>query len=383
MGAATFAFQTAGRVSFGRGARLSAADDIAALGTRVCLVRGRSVAWVDELDAALTALGCSTLQIICRAEPDIAALQAALSEVRGDGAQIVVAVGGGSVVDLGKALAALAPGGGPVLDHLEGVGKGLPLSAAPLPFVAIPTTAGTGSEVTKNAVIAVPERGRKVSLRDDRMLPRLAIVDPGLTDGAPPSVTLSAGLDALVQVIEPYLSNRATLLTDALCAAAIPKAAQALACLHRGEDREARDDVAFASLCGGMALANAGLGAVHGLAGAIGGRTGAPHGLICGRLLGGVLHANQKELTRLGEATDRFSHVHAHLCDAFGVTAADDPLVWGAVLDDWGLERLGRWITPGLCLDEIAQDAAVSSSMRANPCTLSQAVLVDVIKATL
>ncbi len=346
-------------------------------------MRGQSVAWVEVLAEELSALGCTTTQIMCRAEPDISVVEAALAKIRATRVEVVVAVGGGSVIDLGKALAALAPGKGPLMDHLEGVGKGLPLQAPPLPFVAVPTTAGTGSEVTKNAVIGVPQSGRKVSLRDDRMLPRLAIVDPDLMDGAPQSVTLASGLDALVQVIEPYLSNRSTLITDALCRDAIPKAAHALARLVEGEDRQARDDMAFASLCGGIALANAGLGAVHGLAGAIGGRTGAPHGLICGRLLGGVLQANRDELTRLNHETARFSEVTDHLSSALGVTTPIDATAWAGMLDAWGLARLGRWITPDICLKTIAQDAAASSSMRANPCLLSQAVLVRVVQAAM
>ncbi|WP_282128408.1 iron-containing alcohol dehydrogenase [Roseobacter litoralis] len=383
MGEPAFTFQTAGRISFGRGARASAAHDISSLGSKVCLVRGQSVAWVEVLAEELSALGCTTTQIMCRAEPDISVVEAALAKIRATRVEVVVAVGGGSVIDLGKALAALAPGKGPLMDHLEGVGKGLPLQAPPLPFVAVPTTAGTGSEVTKNAVIGVPQSGRKVSLRDDRMLPRLAIVDPDLMDGAPQSVTLASGLDALVQVIEPYLSNRSNLITDALCRDAIPKAAHALARLVEGEDQQARDDMAFASLCGGIALANAGLGAVHGLAGAIGGRTGAPHGLICGRLLGGVLQANRDELTRLNHETARFSEVTDHLSSALGVTTPIDATAWAGLLDAWGLARLGRWITPDICLKTIAQDAAASSSMRANPCLLSQAVLVRVVQAAM
>ncbi|ABG32407.1 alcohol dehydrogenase, iron-containing [Roseobacter denitrificans OCh 114] len=383
MGSATFTFQTAGRVTFGRGARVSAAQAVAAFGTGVCLVRGHSVVWVDALEAELSAAGCSIQSIRCRAEPDIDMLQEALAQIKAGPVDVVVAVGGGSVMDLGKALAALAPGDAPVLDHLEGVGKGLPLRAAPLPFVAIPTTAGTGSEVTKNAVIGVPGSGRKVSLRDDRMLARLAIVDPELMDDAPKDVTLASGLDALVQVIEPYLSKRSNPVTDALCREAIPKAAHALARLLEGEDAQARDDMAFASLCGGMALANAGLGAVHGLAGAIGGRSGAPHGLICGRLLGGVLQANRAALSGLNQQAARFDEVAAHLSQAFGIRTPIDAAAWADMLDSWGLARLGRWMTPDVCLSTVAQDAAVSSSMQANPCTLSEADLVRLIKAVL
>lgn len=378
-----FGFLTAGRIVFGRGEAPKAAPAVVDFGHRVALVRGASVAWVDGFARDLQRRGCQVTEIICRAEPDVAALDAALASARAARVEVVVAVGGGAVIDLGKALAALLPGNGCVMDHLEGVGKGLPLTDTPLPFVALPTTSGTGAEVTKNAVIAVPAAGRKVSLRDDRMLPDLAIVDPALTDGAPRGVTLAAGLDAVVQVVEPYLSSRANPLTDALCRTAIPMGLQALVQLEQAEVESARDDMAFVSLCGGLALANAGLGAVHGLAGVIGGRLGAPHGLICGRLLGPILLANRAALADAGRDTARFEEVAAWMGTALrrppSQVFADLP----QILDGWGLPRLEAWMTPQVDLVHIAQEAAGASSMRANPCTLSQQALMDAMKAAI
>ena len=374
---APFGFATAGRIRFGRGVAGDAADAARAYGSRVLILRGGSVAWVDELSRELTAAGCDVTEVRSSGEPSVDDVRSAVAA--GRGAQVVLGVGGGAVIDLAKAAAALIPSECDVMEYLEVVGAGKRLQADPLPMIAVPTTAGTGAEVTKNAVIAVPKAARKVSLRDDRMLPRLALVDPALTDGAPRGVTLGSGLDALVQVIEPYLSNKASPLSDALCRAAIPQGIAALKRLAHGEDKAARDAMAYVSLSGGLALANAGLGAVHGLAGVIGGRFGAPHGLICGRLLGPVLAANSNALG----ASARFSEVQRLLAEGFDLPKTGTFDALAALLDDWGLERLGRWIAEGTDLGETAHEAAASSSMRANPCVLSQDALETCIRAAL
>lgn len=361
---APFGFATAGRIRFGRGVAGEAVDAARAYGSRVLIVRGGSVAWVDELSRELTAAGCDVTEVRSSGEPSVDDVRSAVAA--GRGAQVVLGVGGGAVIDLAKAAAALIPSECDVMEHLEIVGAGRPLQAAPLPMIAIPTTAGTGAEVTKNAVIAVPEAARKVSLRDVRMLPRLALVDPALTDGAPRGVTLGSGLDALVQVIEPYLSNKANPLSDALCRSAIPQGIAALKRLAEGEDKAARD-----------ALANAGLGAVHGLAGVIGGRFNAPHGLICGRLLGPVLAANSRALG----ASVRFAEVQRWLTEGFNLPKTDTFDALAALLDGWGLDRLNRWIPEGTDLGETAHEAAMSSSMRANPCVLGQDALESCIRA--
>jgi hypothetical protein len=214
------------------------------------------------------------------------------------------------------------------MDHLEVVGRGLPLTEAPLPFIAIPTTAGTGSEATKNAVIGLHDQGRKVSLRDDRMLARLAIVDPALTDGTPWAVTLASGLDAVTQVIEPFVSVKATPYTDAISAPAISAGLMALQRLRQGEDQDARDALAWVSLSGGLALANAGLGAVHGLAGVIGGLCPAPHGAVSAVGGGGLglLDATLLE-RRAGLLHDRLLlagiQLREHICLGHQITFSD------------------------------------------------------------
>ncbi|KHQ54722.1 Alcohol dehydrogenase [Mameliella alba] len=239
-----FSFATATQIRFGRGEAGRAVPDLAARGQRVLLVQGGTPARADWLAAALEAEGCSVDRLSVAAEPDLAMIEAGVTAARASAAQVVIALGGGAVIDAGKAIAALVPATRPLLDHLEVVGKGLPLDATPLPFAAIPTTAGTGAEVTRNAVIAVPEAQRKVSLRDARMLPWMAIVDPALTDNCPRGVTLASGLDAVTQVIEPYVCTRANPMTDALCRPAIASGLAALMTLMRQEDPDARDQLA-------------------------------------------------------------------------------------------------------------------------------------------
>jgi alcohol dehydrogenase class IV len=365
-------------IRFGRGEALAAAEEVAGLAPRLLLVHGSEPARAAPLREALEARGAFVETLACPSEPDLPALERGLEVARGAGA--VVSLGGGAAIDLGKALAALGPAGRPAMDHLEVVGRGLPLEACPLPFVAMPTTAGTGAEVTRNAVIGVPEARRKVSLRDPRMIARLAVVDPALSDGAPRAVTLGSGLDAVTQVIEPYLSRRANPLTDALCRAAIPRGLGALVRLMEAEDAAARDDLAWCSLAGGLALSNAGLGAVHGLAGPIGGRApGAPHGAVCGALLPHVLGRNARGAT--GALAERMGEVRGWIGAALGSPEA------GA------FEALAGWSRraglPGLVAmgldpseaEAVAEDARGSSSMRGNPVELDAGDLRAILEA--
>ncbi len=370
-----FGITAPGRILFGRGEATKAPGLIGVFGARGVVVHGANparAAWLVE------ALGPGVITLPCLGEPTLADLEAALTATRAHRPDWVCALGGGAALDLGKALAALIPAPDGPMEHLEVVGKGLPLKADPLPFIAIPTTAGTGAEVTKNAVIGLPDLGRKVSLRDDRMVARLAIVDPALTDGCPKAVTLASGLDAVTQVIEPYVSVKATPYTDALARPAIGSGMQALMRLMQGEDQEARDRLAWVSLCGGLALANAGLGAVHGFAGVIGGMTGAAHGAICGALLGPVLQANRAVAD--GVARARLDEVCTLLADGLGSSAEDAP----AALQAWawaeglpGLAKLGvREEQHG----EIIAAARGASSMKGNPVVLPDTALRDILE---
>ncbi|WP_135449275.1 MULTISPECIES: iron-containing alcohol dehydrogenase [Tabrizicola] len=369
-----FGITAPGRILFGRGEAAKAPNLIRALGARVLVIHGANPARAAWL---VTALGPDTLALPCAGEPTLADLQTALATARAHRPDCVVALGGGAALDLGKALAALIPAPDGPMEHLEVVGKGLPLTANPLPYVALPTTAGTGAEVTKNAVIGLPDLGRKVSLRDDRMVARLAIVDPALTDGCPRTVTLASGLDAVTQVIEPYVSLKATPYTDALARPAIATGMQALMRLMRGEEAEARDRMAWVSLCGGLALANAGLGAVHGLAGVIGGMTGAAHGVICGALLGPVLAANRAAAT--GAARARLDEVCSIIATQLGCSVEAAPLALQSWARGAGLPGLAELGLAASDHARVAEAACSASSMKGNPVPLSPEALCMVL----
>jgi alcohol dehydrogenase class IV len=369
-----------GRILFGRGEAAKATGFAAGFGPRSLVVHGRDAARAEGLIAGLRRAGQAVQTWTCGQEPDLPLLEAALAEARPFRPDAVIGIGGGAVLDLAKALAGLIPATGAVADHLEGLGQGLPLSHTPLPFIALPTTAGTGSEATKNAVIGIPAHRRKVSLRDDRLLARLAVVDPALTDGCPRAVTLASGLDALTQVIEPYVSPRANPATDALARAAIPVALDALKTLMRGEDAAARDAMAWASLSGGIALANAGLGAVHGLAGVTGGMTGAAHGAICGTLLPFVIDANRAAVPP-GPVADRLAEVDALLSAAFGGGPGTAALHrWSRDSGLPGLTALGLEPADHAA---VAASSARASSMKGNPVVLPDAVLRDILNAAM
>jgi len=302
----------------------------------------------------------------------------------GVGADMVIAIGGGSVLDGGKAIAALAVNAGDPLQYLEVIGQGRPLERHPLPIIAIPTTAGTGSEVTRNAVLASPDHGVKVSLRHEWMLPRIALVDPELTYGLPPEITASTGLDALTQLIEPYVSSRANPMTDALCLEGLQRVARSL---HRawedGQDRQAREDMALASLLGGMALANAGLGAVHGLAAPLGGLKPVPHGVACAALLPHVMEVNLFALPSEHPVRGKYTAV-ARLLTGNPEASAMDGIHWvRSMVETLQVPRLGDYGLGAEDLESIAGRALSASSMKANPVPLRMETLVEVLTRAL
>jgi alcohol dehydrogenase class IV len=362
----TFSIVMPPRVLFGRGEVVKAPAMALAFGPRGVVVHGSRGMPIAGLEDALT--------VTCAGEPTLDMLEAALGPARAYRPDWVLAIGGGSVLDMGKALAGLIPQATAAMDHLEGMGPALPLAVAPLPFIAVPTTAGTGAEATKNAVIAVP--GRKVSLRDDRMMARVAIVDPALTDGCPKAVTLASGLDAITQVIEPYVSCKANAFTDALTLPAIAQGMGALLRLMECEDRAARDAMAWVSLTGGIALANAGLGAVHGLAGVIGGVTGAAHGAICGVLLPHVVAANR---ARVADKA-KLDQVCALIGAALGVSVDNAPMALARWARGQGLPSLTGLGLQVADHSGVAQMALGASSMKGNPVALTVQDLCDVMR---
>lgn len=381
MKASVFKLGLSPQIAWGRGSAHSAVNQIAQLELPVMLVHGVGYSRIEWFYEALVAQGCDVSCFVCAHEPDIDLIEQGALHAREVAVGVVVAIGGGSVIDCAKAIAGLAPAAEPLIAYLEVVGGGQPLINPPLPLIALPTTAGTGAEATANAVIAVPEAKRKVSLRDKRLLPKLAVVDPSLTDGCPRAVTLASGLDAVTQVIEPYLSCRANRFTDALCRSAIPLGLAALQRLMAEEDQNARDDMAWCSFCGGVALANAGLGAVHGLAGPLGGVMTGPHGAIAGRLLPAVLRENRAVAPlAMHERFDEVDHWIAQVLKVPVDQAIDSLEYW---VDQWGLPRLEQMGLAEQDIEAIASAAQSASSMRGNPVQLTDAQLVDILRRSI
>ncbi len=300
---------------------------------------------------------------------------------------MVIALGGGSTIDTSKAIAALLTNQGEPIDYLEVVGRGQPITELPAPLIAIPTTAGTGAEVTRNAVLGVPDQQVKVSLRSRLMLPRLAIVDPELTCSMPPAVTASTGLDALTQVMEPFLSRAANPLTDAICREGLQRAARSLRQVyHDGHDRAARIDMSLVGLFGGLALANAKLGAVHGIAGPFGGMFPAPHGAICAALLPHVMAVNVQVLQVQqpdGLALERYREVACLLTGNRRANVADGVAWVKGLCAELAVPGLASYGFSQEHFAILAERATRASSMKGNPVKLRDEQLYDVFERAL
>jgi alcohol dehydrogenase class IV len=318
-------------------------------------------------------------------EPTIDLVREGARAVQDAVCDVVISIGGGSVIDAGKAIATIATNGGEPLEFLEVVGKGRVIPVPSLPFIAVPTTAGTGSEVTRNAVLGSPEHGVKASLRSPLMLPRVAVVDPELTYGLPSPITAYTGLDALTQLIEPYVSMRANPLVDAICVDGIRCAAGALRRVyHDGTDHEARRDMALASLFGGLALANAGLGVVHGFAAPLGGEWKAPHGALCAALLPHGMEANVAALrARAPEhpALERYAEIARRLTGR-GEASVEDGIDWvRALCSELNIPPLRAWGITESDFPGVVEKAARASSMQANTLPLTEEELTAVLSA--
>ncbi len=364
-----------GRIVFGPGVAAEVGLEAAALGRRAFVVTGRDPGRAAGVTDALRAAGVDVVPWAAIGEPTVATARGATNAARDAACDLVVAVGGGSALDLGKAVAGLLGNDGDPLDYLEVIGRGQPLALPAAPFIAMPTTSGTGSEATRNAVLASPEHGVKASMRSPVLLPRLALVDPDLTIPVPPDVTAATGMDALTQLIEPFTCLRAQPFTDAICREGIGRASRSLrAAFADGGNRPAREDLSVASLFGGMALANAGLGAVHGFAAAIGGRSAVPHGAICARLLGPVMAANVAALrARMpGSPTlERYDEVARLVTRDGAATAMDGVAAVEALCRDLGIPALSNWGVAEADVPGIVEATLRASSTRANPVVLS------------
>lgn len=382
-----FEFATATRVVFGAGTLAQLGPAAAAMGGRALLVTGRDVDRAQPAAQVLRAAGLTVRICPVLGEPSTADVEAGVAAARTGGCDLVVAIGGGSPLDAGKAIAALLTNEGPPLDYLEVVGRGRALERDPAPFIALPTTAGTGSEVTRNAVLTASEQRIKVSLRSPRMLPRLAIVDPRLTLSLPPGVTADCGLDALTQCLEPLVCNRSNPCTDGLAREGLRRAARSLRrAWADGGDLEARTEMCAASLLGGMALANAGLGAVHGLAGPIGGMFPAPHGAVCARLLPEVMAINVAALRARAPGSAallRYREVARIVTGAEDATI-EDGIAWVRdLVRELGIRPLGSLGIAAADLPELVARGQRASSMKGNPIALDDAELRAVLAAAL
>ncbi|MEW6378634.1 MAG: iron-containing alcohol dehydrogenase [bacterium] len=403
-----FEFATATRIIFGPGTLLEAAPLAAGMGSRALVVTGQSLERAQPLLSRLSEQHMEVHTFQVPGEPTTALALGGVRAAREAGCDLVIGLGGGSVLDTGKVIAALLTNSGQLMDYLEIIGRGQPLTRPSAPYIAIPTTAGTGAEVAWNAVLISPEHRVKISMRSPLMMARLAVIDPTLTYSMPPAITASTGLDALTQVMEPFVSLKANPLTDGLCREGMQRAGRSLlrafeeasdaairsrdttpAMDTRAMDISAqgsREDMALASLFGGLALANAKLGAVHGLAGPLGGMIHAPHGVICARLLPLVMEANVRACTARtpdSPALARYDEVARILTGNPSARAADGIL--------WVKELCAALKVPplrefGLTEDvfpEAVDKAQRASSMKGNPVTLTAEELTGILRDAL
>ncbi|HOE62559.1 MAG TPA: iron-containing alcohol dehydrogenase [Candidatus Sumerlaeota bacterium] len=379
-----FEFGTASRIIFGAGSMSEAAPLAAEMGRRVFLVTGKSSERAEPLFENLRAAGLAITHFNAIGEPTISLAQEGIGTARDAGCDIVIGIGGGSVLDTGKAIAALLANDGDAMDYLEVIGRGRILANPSAPFIAIPTTAGTGAEVTRNAVFSSSEHRIKISMRSPLMLPRLAIVDPLLTHSMPPDLTAHTGLDALTQLLEAFVSIKANPMTDGVCREGLTRAGRALRRAYEdGRDAAAREDMALASLFSGMALANAGLGAVHGFAAVLGGMYHTPHGAVCASLLPDAMEANIRALRERAPqspALVRYEEA-ARLLTGSATASAEYGILWVKKLcGDLKIEPVSAYGIRAEEIPDIVRKARASSSMKGNPIALTDEEIESIIR---
>jgi alcohol dehydrogenase class IV len=370
-------------VRFGAGRVSEVPGALAALGaTRVLVITGRTTSRADAIRSALAEAGMSSITFSVATEPSIERVRAAMALLADAACDAVLGFGGGSAIDVAKAAAVLATSGTDPLEHLEVIGAGHPIERPGLPCVAAPTTAGTGSEVTRNSVLS--GGGVKASLRSPLMLPKVAVVDPDLLVGLTSPTIAASGMDALSQLIEPLLSQRANPFSDALARDGIRRSARSLRQAYEEgmEDAAVREDLALASLFGGMCLANSGLGAVHGIAAAAGARLSAPHGAVCAAVLGAAMEVN---LSALRERVPEHPALLRMAEVATLLTGQPDATPEDAIA--WLQELTAALAIPGLASYRLIEDeipamvtaAQRASSMRGNPIELTDAEVTEVV----
>jgi len=382
-----FEFATAGRIVFGPGTAAEVPGIAASMGHRALVVTGRDPSRAQHVLDGLAEAGLTPTPFAVPGEPTTDLVAQGVATARDAGCELVLAVGGGSAIDAAKAISAMLANPGALMDYLEVIGKGQPLSRPAAPCIAAPTTAGTGAEVTHNAVLACPPHRVKVSLRSPLMLPRVAVVDPELTHSMPPAVTAASGLDALTQLLEVFVSTRANPLTDGLCREGLARAARSLRRAYDdGSDAAAREDMCVASLFGGLALANAKLGAVHGFAGPVGGMFDAPHGAVCARLLPGVMAANIRAMQQRRPdhpAMPRYDEI-ARIVTGRPAARAADGVAWaGALCEALAVKPLSAYGATTDDVPAVVAKARKAGSMKGNPIELTPEELAVILSEAL
>lgn len=378
-----FEFMTSDRILFERDGIRNIGKLAKPFGKKALLVTGGRGENADRIEGYLKAEGITSVLFKVYSEPSLDTMKVGLDLARNENCDFVIACGGGSAIDSGKIIAAMMKNDGEILSYLEVIGEGKSLHNPSAPCIAIPTTAGTGAEVTKNAVISSEEHKVKVSLRSPYMYPDLVLLDPVLTVSMPPSVTASTGLDALTQVIEPYVTHLSNPVTDAFCKEGMRLASRSLRKAYdNGEDLEAREEMLLASLFGGIALANAKLGVVHGFAGVIGGMYGIPHGIVCAGLLPYSFETNVKALEEREKdnpALQRYKEVSAMLTGDKNATI-EEGMNW--VMDLCAHLSIPKFKDLGMKeedFDEIVEKSMGASSMKGNPIVLTKEELHEML----
>ncbi|MGH9469501.1 MAG: iron-containing alcohol dehydrogenase [Terriglobia bacterium] len=379
-----FELTTANRIVFGEGALKEVAPEAGRLGQRALLVTGSSPARAAALLDALKSAGLECARFAVAGEPTVGQVRSGAALARSQSCDLVISMGGGSAIDAGKAIAALLANSGDVMEYLEVIGNAKPLAADPAPFIAVPTTAGTGSEVTRNSVLASPEHRLKVSMRSPRMLPRLALVDPTLTQELPPGITASSGFDALTQLIEPFVSARANPVTDGFCVDGLKRISRSLRrAYHDARDQTARADMSLAALLGGLALTNAGLGLIHGFASPLGGMYDAPHGALCAALLPFGMDANIRALRArapAGPALARYATVAEILTGNAGAQPEEGVDWVRRVCEEMAIPPLASYSLRKKDFPVLVERASRANSMKTNPVSLTVEELHEVLE---
>jgi alcohol dehydrogenase class IV len=382
-----FEFATASSIIFGPGTIQEVAPRAAQLGRRVFMVTGHSINRAAPLLEQLKKQNLESFTFHVSEEPTTNIASLGVQQAREAKCDIVIGLGGGSAIDTGKVIAALLTNRGELTDYLEVIGGRHPLENTPSPYIAIPTTAGTGAEVTRNAVLTSPEHHVKVSMRSPLMLPCVAVVDPLLTLSMPPDLTASTGLDALTQLMEAFVTNESNPLTDGICREGLRRATRSLRQAYEdGGNLEAREDMCVASLFSGLALANAKLGAVHGIAGPLGGMVPAPHGVLCARLLPSVIEANVLALQSRAPASpalSRYNEVAKILTGNSGAQAAEGISWIQHLCNTMEITPLAEFGLREADFLVVVEKSKRASSMKGNPITLTDTELTEILSKAL